>query len=188
MFNTKRIAYYSVYTAIMLIMGMVPFLGYIPLGPVRITIMTLPVILITIHFKWHGAIFGACLMGLTSFISGFYNSPLATTMMENYGVGQWFANSFVTRLALGLAVAGITILLDKTKWDLRIKILIIAFSILSLNTVFFLGCLSLIMTDKSFLVWFTTSGVNIAVEWTLLPVVSLAFYPYMKHIALRGEI
>lgn len=57
--NSQKITIYAFYLAIMLIMNFVPYLGYIVIpGVLSLTLMIIPVAVITVHLGKSGALFG----------------------------------------------------------------------------------------------------------------------------------
>ena len=66
--NVRRMTVISILSAVSIVLSMIPFVGYIPLGPVKATIMHVPVIIGSII---EGPIVGATvgfIFGLTSLI------------------------------------------------------------------------------------------------------------------------
>lgn len=61
-------AYLALLIAIMLILGLVPFLGFIPLGFASVTILHLPVIVAVLYFDWKMATLSGLAFGLISWI------------------------------------------------------------------------------------------------------------------------
>ena len=64
--KTQTMVYYGMIFAIIILMSLVPFLGFIQVGPVAITLVHIPVIIGAILFGWRaGALFGL-VFGLSS--------------------------------------------------------------------------------------------------------------------------
>jgi len=63
-------------------MALVPFLGYITFGPLKATLMAVPVLIVTIHKKSLGAIYGTFMFGLTSLLSALI---YGSNIVANYG-------------------------------------------------------------------------------------------------------
>ncbi len=79
--KTQRIAFLALFTAIIIIQNFIPFLGYIPLGPLNLTIIHITVIVAALVLgPKDGALVGG-VWGMITFIRAFVwpTSPLATT-------------------------------------------------------------------------------------------------------------
>lgn len=96
--------------ALIFILAFTPFIGYIPLGVTRATIVHIPVIVGALLLgPKKGAILGA-LFGLTSFINNSFVSPNATSFAFTpfYSVGDFHGNfwslviCFVPRILVGV--------------------------------------------------------------------------------------
>ncbi len=88
--STKRIAMLALFSALILLMAFTPFLGYIPLGFTRATIIHIPVILGALLLgPANGAILGF-VFGLTSLINNTVN-PTATSFVFSpfYSLGEF---------------------------------------------------------------------------------------------------
>lgn len=78
--NTKRFSFLSLFIAIEIILAIVPFLGYIPLGVINATTLHIPVIIAAILLgKKEGAIVGG-VFGLTSIVKNTL-APTATSFI-----------------------------------------------------------------------------------------------------------
>ena len=76
--KTGNLVYISIFTALIIVMGTVPFLGYIPLGVIRATTVHIPVILGSILLgPKAGAVLGG-VFGLTSFLTNTF-TPVSYT-------------------------------------------------------------------------------------------------------------
>lgn len=107
--NVVGLVQISLFTAIIFIMAFTPFLGYIPLGATRATIIHIPVILGSLLLgPKKGAILGL-MFGLTSFINNTIN-PTATSFVFTpfYSLGGAQGNlfslvvCFVPRILIGI--------------------------------------------------------------------------------------
>ena len=66
--RTKELTETALFVAVIIVMSAVPFLGYIPLGPINATTLHIPVIIGAILFGWkRGALLGG-VFGLTSLV------------------------------------------------------------------------------------------------------------------------
>lgn len=133
--KTFRLAILGVLTAIVILQTFIPFLGYIPIGPLSLTIIPITVIIAGIVFgPVNGAIVGG-VWGMITFIRAFIapTSPLAPLIFTNPLI------SVVPRILIGV-VAGLAFnSLWKTKlgasWSMRIAALLGAMT----NTLLVLG-------------------------------------------------
>lgn len=110
--KTFRLAILGVLTAIVILQTFIPFLGYIPIGPLSLTIIPITVIVTAIVFgPVNGAIVGG-IWGLITFVRAFIapTSPLAPLIFTNplisvlprilIGVVAGFAFTFFTKTKL----------------------------------------------------------------------------------------
>lgn len=99
----------SLFSAIILIMALVPSLGYIPLGFTRATIIHIPVILGSIVLGPKRGAFLGFLFGLTSLLNNTFN-PTVTSFVFSpfYSLGEMHGNPgslvicFVPRILVGI--------------------------------------------------------------------------------------
>jgi uncharacterized membrane protein len=107
--KTRNLVLTAMLIAVMLIMYRVPFLGYIPLGFMRATLMHIPVILGGILLgPGYGALLGG-VFGLTSLLTATYE-PIPTSFVFSpfYSVGEVHGNffslvvCFVPRILIGV--------------------------------------------------------------------------------------
>ena len=81
--NVRRMAVISVLSAISIVLSMIPFVGYIPLGPVKATIMHVPVIIgAVIEGPLVGAAVGL-IFGLTSLFKAFTEPSITSFCFMN---------------------------------------------------------------------------------------------------------
>jgi len=107
--RTLRLVQMALFTAIVILMAMVPGIGYIPIGPIRATIIHVPVIVGAILLgPKEGAILGG-VFGLTSLINNTI-SPTVTSFVFSpfYSVGEVHGGiqsliiCFVPRILIGV--------------------------------------------------------------------------------------
>ncbi|GGL62098.1 ECF transporter S component [Sporolactobacillus putidus] len=99
--RTYRIVFMGIFTAIIIMQNFVPFLGYIPVGPLSLTVIHITVIITAIVLgPVDGAIIGG-IWGMTTFIRAFTfpSSPIAPIVFTNPLI------SVVPRILIGL-IAG----------------------------------------------------------------------------------
>lgn len=81
--NVRRMAIISVLSAVSIVLSMIPFVGYIPLGPVKATIMHVPVIIGAVV---EGPLVGAAvglIFGLTSLFKAFTEPTITSFCFMN---------------------------------------------------------------------------------------------------------
>lgn len=81
--NVRRMAIISILSAISIVLSMIPFVGYIPLGPVKATIMHVPVIIgAVVEGPAVGAAVGL-IFGLTSLFKAFTEPTITSFCFMN---------------------------------------------------------------------------------------------------------
>ncbi|AEB73942.1 ECF transporter S component [Lentilactobacillus buchneri] len=101
--NTLRLNMLAMFIAIILLQTSIPLIGYIPIGPLEITIIPMTVVVATVLLGTvDGAIIGG-VWGLTTFVRAFVwpTSPLAAIVFVNPII------SVIPRIMIGV-VAGMT--------------------------------------------------------------------------------
>ena len=108
--KTLKLVQLALLGALIVVLAFTPFIGYIPLGVTRATIVHIPVIIGSILLgPKMGAVLGG-LFGLTSFINNSFISPNITsfTFTPLYSVGEFHGNvwslviCFVPRILVGV--------------------------------------------------------------------------------------
>lgn len=95
--NVRRMAVISILSAISIVLSMIPFVGYIPLGPVKATIMHVPVIIgAVIEGPAVGAAVGL-IFGLTSLFKAFTEPTITSFCFMNPII------SVLPRIFIGIA-------------------------------------------------------------------------------------
>lgn len=184
--KTRTIATLGIYLAVMILMNFTPQLGYIHIGNgFAITLMLVPVILITLHYGWRGAIFSWVTFGFLSLAAMPIYSPI---IMELYGIGGAFVLLLCGRLSAMLVVVLIAYLIrDKLKLTIWWQALIIGIATPLLNSTFVLSYAAALNSGKTFIALIATSGVNIGVELAISVVVALALVPLVKYLVQKEE-
>ncbi len=180
--TTKKIAIYGIYLAIFLFMGLTPYIGFITVGPISITLMFIPLIIMTMHLKVAGGIVGGFLFGLVAMLRIIIMPDPISNLL---GLGWSTLAFFVTRVILGLALGLSMHLLMKVKWNLFVKTLIITLVALTLNLFMVLGAIALHPVTGNLWILFGLSAVNISVEWPVTIVIAIAMLPLIKHLWLE---
>lgn len=66
--KTQKLVYYAMVMAIIILMAVVPFLGFIQIPPIAITLVHIPVIIGTILFGWKAGILFGLTFGVSSML------------------------------------------------------------------------------------------------------------------------
>ena len=107
--TTKELVQLSLFVAIIVLMAVVPFLGYIPLGFTRATIIHIPVIIGSIILGPKYGAFLGFIFGLTSLVNNTFN-PTVTSFVFTpfYSLGTYDGNfwslviCFIPRILVGI--------------------------------------------------------------------------------------
>ena len=179
--KTRDITIYGVYAAIFLFMSLTPFIGFIKIGPFAITTLYIPLVVMTIHLKWKGALVGGFYFGITSL---FYGLTYGASIFAFVGYLDAIIIVVGSRIILGIAVALIVIAIDKLNIVWRVNIIII--SILAINHIAFMGLL-VIFSGDGFWFIFTAVSLNTAIEWPAMIIISNALYPLYHHLLKEDD-
>ena len=119
--KTLELVQLALLGALIVVLAFTPFIGYIPLGVTRATIIHIPVIIGSLMLgPKKGAILGA-LFGLTSFINNSFVSPNLTsfTFTPLYSMGEYHGNfwslviCFIPRILVGVVPYFVFLLMKK---------------------------------------------------------------------------
>jgi len=169
--------------ALEIIMAFTP-LGYLKIGLLSITFMTIPVIIgATVGGVAVGTVLGL-VFGITSFVQCFGMDFFGTTLFSINPV-YTFITCIVTRTIMGLLCGLIFKALSKTNINDTIKYGIAAFSAPFLNTVFFMGCLLAFFWNTEYIQSLASGatvfgfliamvGINGITEWVVCTIVGTA--------------
>ena len=140
--KTKNLAILGLLTAITLILSFTP-LGYIPIGPLKLTFMTIPVIVAAAILKPRDAAVIGGVFGLTSFIQAFSGMSLLTGALFQLNPLLTFLLCVVPRVLEGL-LGGLLFQwlnkIDKTKF---FSYSAVSLAVPVLNTILFMSALYL---------------------------------------------
>ncbi|PAK86752.1 ECF transporter S component [Lentilactobacillus parakefiri] len=143
--NTLRLNMLAMFIAIILLQTSIPLIGYIPIGPLEITIIPMTVVVATVLLGTvDGAIIGG-IWGLTTFVRAFVwpTSPLAAIVFVNPII------SVIPRIMIGV-VAGVTYTYLKKHFKSQAASISVAAVLGSLtNTVLVLGLIYLFYKAKA---------------------------------------
>lgn len=136
----RRLAFLSLLSAIVLLMATTP-LGYLSLGPVKITFLAIPVVIGGIILgPLDGAILGF-IFGATSFAQCFGVDPLGTALL-NFNPILMAVNCFIPRIFIGL-FSGLSYRFISQKFNAspkyQLKYIIPSFIGSITNSIFFIG-------------------------------------------------
>ena len=178
-----RLTATAMLVALEIVLAFTP-VGYLKIGLLSITFMTVPVIIgAVICGPWEGAVLGLT-FGLTSFVQCFGIDAFGTTLMSIRPFAT-FVMCVVTRTLMGFLCGLIYRGLSKTKAPAGVKVGISAFSAPFLNTAFFVPCLiaffwntpyiqSIAAGKGVFAFLIAMVGVNGVVEWVVCTAVGAA--------------
>ena len=181
--KTLRLTVAGMLIALEIIMAFTP-IGYLKIGLLSITFMTVPVIIGAVtNGLWMGAVLGLT-FGVTSFVQCFGMDAFGTTLFGLNPIGT-FIMCVCTRTLMGFLCALIYKGLSKTKAPAGVQVGVSAFSAPFLNTAFFVPCLILFFWKSDYIQSIaaganvlkfivTLVGVNGIVEWVVCTVVGAA--------------
>ena len=179
----------AILMAVILLMAYTP-LGYLRLGMVEITFLTIPVVIGAIVLgPWWGAFLGA-VFGATSFAQCFSTSVFGAALLS-INPFYTFVVCMVPRILIGLVAGFLFRLLHKVDKAGIISFVITAISGALTNTVFFVGLVVFFFKDTYFggsafwpifLSFFT---LNVVLEVLVCGVISAALSKVMVRLILK---
>ena len=141
--KTLKLTVYALFLAIMLVMGLVPGLGFIPTPVAGIAIIQVPVILASYFLGYKGGMFFGLVFGITSIINCFIQPDVFAAIIMNAGgiktIGLMIICLVIPRVLIGLTTRATYDLIyrfDKTR---LLSMGLSAFIGTLTNPVFFLG-------------------------------------------------
>ena len=142
--KTKNLAYMSLFVAIEVLMVMVPFLGFIPIGPLRATTLHIPVIIAGIVLGKKQGSFVGLVFGIMSLIINTVSPTITSFVFSPFISGSLWSLviAIVPRVLIGF-VAGAIYELLKDRHQIVAMVLGSFFGALT-NTVLVLGGIYLI--------------------------------------------
>jgi len=182
--NIRTITTYGIYTSIFLLMALVPFIGYITFGPLKATLMAIPVLIVAIHKKIIGAIYGTLMFGLTSLLSALIQG---SNIVANYGWLHAIVILFIGRQLILIPLIPMILLLEKFFNDENVKNIIFKGFIYALiisisNTLIVIGLIVAFSNDKRYWVFITSIAINLSIEWTVPPLMAIFTASLIKHL------
>lgn len=147
--KTLLLTQLSMLSAVIILMAFTP-LGYLKIGPLSITFLTIPVVLGAVTLgPVYGAILGA-VFGATSFIQCFGMDAFGTTLFSINPIFT-FILCFVPRILIGLISGYLLKALEKTSLNQLAAYAISALSGAVTNTIFFVAFLLLLFGQTAYI-------------------------------------
>lgn len=147
----RSMAIYSLFLAVMLLMGLVPGLGYIQTGVAAIVIIQVPVIIAAYFLGYKGGIMFGFVFGFTSLLNCFIQPDAFAGIIMNaggiYSVLLMIVCLFVPRILMGITTKATYDLICKFDKSKVGAMAVSAFIGTLTNTVFFLGAFYLFAKD-----------------------------------------
>ena len=94
----RRFTATALLIGIIVLMGMVPYLGYIPVGPIKLTLICIPVIIGTLALGLGPGLILGFVFGITSFIQIWYPGDWMGLQLINISLAKALAVIFIPRL------------------------------------------------------------------------------------------
>ena len=104
--NVRRMTVISILSAVSIVLSMIPFVGYIPLGPVKATIMHVPVIIGAVI---EGPVVGAAvglIFGLTSLFKAFTEPTITSFCFMNPIISAYYVYTGIHKLTKRIYLSG----------------------------------------------------------------------------------
>lgn len=147
--KTLLLTQLSMLSAVIILMAFTP-LGYLRIGPLSITFLTIPVVLGAVTLgPAYGAILGA-VFGATSFIQCFGMDAFGTTLFSINPIFT-FILCFIPRILIGLISGYLLKALEKTSLNQLAAYAISALSGAVTNTIFFVAFLLLLFGQTAYI-------------------------------------
>ena len=162
--STLRMAQLAILTAILLILAFTP-LGYLKVGPLSITFLTLPVAIGAVLLGAKESLFLGAVFGLTSFFQCFGMDQLGVALMGVSPV-KTAIMCILPRLLVGL-LPGLIYHGLKNKQE-KVGVALTCLSAPLINTIFFLGSLVLLFGKEPVITQFGNS------VWAILSAMGIA--------------
>ncbi|ADE19626.1 ECF transporter S component [Mycoplasma crocodyli] len=177
----RKIVFASIYVAMILTFSLIPFLGYITIGVVAISIIPFFVVVATVHLGFLGASTSSITFGLGSLFA-------ALVQGDPYFIFPDL--SVLPRILVGLVVYLVYKLLRDPNWW---KVLILGIIAPISNTIFVTIALYIhhsfapISWLGNINVWLVAIWLNVVVEIIACAVISTALWPAVYHLRKKEE-
>jgi|GEM_PF-292739 len=129
----RRFTATALLIGIIVLMGMVPYLGYIPLGPIKLTLICIPVIIGTLALGLGPGLVLGLFFGITSFIQIWYPGDWLGLQLINISLIKSIAVIFIPRLMVPVVTYYVWKLLET---DLEIYIEVALFALFTVLGIF----------------------------------------------------
>lgn len=148
-YRTRKLTQIAMLGAIIILMSVTP-LGYLRIGPLSITFLTIPVVIGSILVGSAGGAILGLIFGLTSFVQCFGMDPFGTALA---GINLFYTAvmCLVPRILIGLFAGLAAKGFEKTKLNAALSYAISAFCGAATNTVFFVGFLILFFGNSDYI-------------------------------------
>lgn len=97
-FKLRRFTATALLVAVIALMGMVPYLGYIPVGPIKLTLICIPVIIGTLALGLGPGLLLGLVFGITSWIQIWYPGDWLGLQLLDISLAKSLAVVFIPRL------------------------------------------------------------------------------------------
>lgn len=158
--SSQKIAYLSVYVALMIAITFIPYTGYLNIGPIAITTIPVFISIATWHLGWSGGMTTSIVFGLGSYLKSLagMGSPLFISYPEL---------AIAPRILSGLFLCTVVTMLK----DIKLWKVILTSALAVIGNTFFVTSWYFLMKEyrnedalKSFSVWIGLIYVNFLVE------------------------
>lgn len=138
--KTRNLVYYAMIMAIIVMMAAVPFLGYVQIFPIAITLVHIPVIIGTILFGWKAGFLFGLTFGVSSMIVAITRGAATDLLFINPLI------SVVPRIMFGLIIYPIYRLFERIQSSEALSIGLTAFVSSFVHSVLVLAAIFLLLT------------------------------------------
>ena len=189
MSKVHKITLTAILMAIIFLMQYTP-LGYLHIGLVEITFITIPVVIGAIVLgPWYGAFLGA-VFGATSFAQCFSSSVFGAALLALNPVATFFC-CMIPRILIGIVAGFLFRILTKVDHSGIVSFIITSVAGALTNTVFFVGMVVAFFQNTYFdgsgfwAIFLSFFTLNVALEVLACTVVATALSKVMMHFILK---
>jgi len=123
--NLKKFTTTALLIALILLMGLVPYVGYIPIGPIKITLICIPVIIGTLALGLRSGLILGFVFGITSLIQVWYPGDILGQTLLNINAWKLLLILFIPRLLVPVVTYYVYRLLE-TKYEIYFEVVLFA--------------------------------------------------------------
>lgn len=177
-FTVQEISKLGVHVALMLALSLIPYTGYLDIGPLSITILPVFVSIATWHMGWKGAIATSLAFGMGSYFKALYTPGLM--IFVNYP-----ELAIVPRFLIGIALGAVVMAMKDIKlWKVAItSALAVVFNTAFVTAWYFLlkeyRDASEVATLKA---WLILIYINFIAEFFIGTAIGIATYKVVLHL------